>query len=72
MNINNLSSEIKFPNQIGATLSIEEIAGLELAVIKLSENKDCDKFNFWGRIEGVYRNYYIVQGINEKGKYDFP
>lgn len=41
-------------------------------MIKLSENKAFDKYNFWGRIEGLYRNYYIIQGVNEKNKFDFP
>ena len=72
MNIQNLCSEMKFPNQIGATLPIEELTELELAVLKLAEDKPFDRFNFWGRIEGLHRNYYIVQGVNEKGRHDFP
>jgi hypothetical protein len=72
MNINNLSIELKYPNRIGATLSIDERTNLELAVLKLSEERPFDQWNFWGRIEGLNRNYYIVQGLNQRGKYDFP
>lgn len=37
MNISNLSSDLKFVNRIGQTLSTEERVNLTLAVNKLSE-----------------------------------
>lgn len=64
MNIQNLAYELKFPNRIGATLSIDERTNIELAVLKLSEERSFDQWNFWGRIEGLARNYYILQGVN--------
>ena len=36
MNIDNLSSELKFVNRIGQALSTEEVIGLQSGVIKLS------------------------------------
>lgn len=72
MDIHNLSVELKFANRIGATLSVEERGSLELAVLKLSEDRQFDRWNFWGRVEGLARNYYIVQGVNSRGHYEFP
>lgn len=36
MNVSNLSSELKFVNRIGQTLSAEEIISLQASVLKLS------------------------------------
>lgn len=60
MNISNLSSDLKFVNRIGQTLSPDERINLEIAVLKLSQEYHFEEFNFWGRIEGVLKNYYIV------------
>lgn len=72
MNIFNISSELKFVNRIGQTLSTDERISLELNVLKLSEEYHYEIFNFWGRVEGVSKNYYIVQGVNFKGATKFP
>lgn len=36
MNISNISSELKFVNRIGQTLSTEEVISLQSSVLKLS------------------------------------
>lgn len=68
MNINSLLSEIKFPNQIGG----DTLGGINHAV-----GTGCDQAlreqefrldNFWGRVEGLYRNYYIRQGVNDRDR----
>jgi hypothetical protein len=41
-------------------------------VLKLSEERTFDRWNFWGRVDGLARNYYIVQGVNHRGQYEFP
>lgn len=72
MNIFNIASELIFPNRIGQTLSTEERIGLNVSVLKLSQEYRFEVFNFWGRVEGVSKNYYIVQGVNFKGATSFP
>lgn len=72
MNISNLVNEIKFVNKIGQTLSPEERIGLELAVSKLSIQYFHETFNFWGRVEGIHKNYYVVEGVNFQGTNGFP
>ena len=41
-------------------------------MLKLSEERTFDRWNFWGRVDGLARNYYIVQGVNHRGHYEFP
>jgi len=72
MNIFNINSELKFANRIGQTLSAEERISLDLSVLRLSEEYHYEAFNFWGRIEGMSKNYYILQGVNFKGAADSP
>jgi radial spoke head protein 9 len=60
MNIANLPSELKFVNRIGQTLSSEERISLESSVLKLSYEYSHEQWNFWGRVEGIIKNYYIV------------
>lgn len=72
MNICTLASELKFVNKIGQTLSPEERINLELAVSRLSQQYRHEGFNFWGRIEGVHKNYYIVEGVTFQGTNGFP
>ena len=72
MDIFNINSELKFVNRIGQTLSAEERISLDLSVLKLSEEYHYESFNFWGRIEGMSKNYYILQGVNFKGATNFP
>jgi hypothetical protein len=72
MNIFNIGNELKFANRIGQTLSTEERISLEVSVLKLSQEYHFEVFNFWGRIEGVSKNYYIVQAVSFKGATSFP
>jgi len=72
MNINNLSSELRFVNRIGQTLSTEEIIGLQAGVLKLSHEYQYELFQFWGRVEGTKLNYYVVAGVTFKGCTNFP
>ena len=72
MNIDNLSSELKFANRIGQTLCTEEVIGLQSAVLRLSHEYQHEVFELWGRIEGAKQNYYVVAGVNFKGSQHFP
>lgn len=72
MNIFNINTELKFVNRIGQTLSTEERIALDVNVLKLSQEYHYETFNFWGRVEGVSKNYYIVQAINFKNATSFP
>jgi hypothetical protein len=43
-----------------------------VSVLKLSSEYHYEVFNFWGRIEGVLKNYYIVEGLKFKDAIGFP
>jgi len=72
MNINNFNSELKFVNRIGKNLSVEERTDSYTSVEALSSLYHYEKWNFWGRIEGISKNYYIVEGVNFKSSLNFP
>jgi len=72
MDIYRLATDLKFPNQIGATLNVEERMKLELSLLKLNETQQFEQILFWGRIEGIERDYYIALGLNFRGHYEFP
>lgn len=72
MNISNIGNELKFANKMGQTLCPEERINLELAVSKLSMQYHYEIFNFWGRVGGIHRCYYIVEGVNFTGANNFP
>ena len=70
MDIYRLSSDLKFVNQIGATLSIDERfvlsqlkfwnfsrLKLELALAQINESQKHEQILFWGRIEGFPLNF---------------
>ena len=56
----------------GNNVIIRDRTRLELAMLKLTEHYQFDSLYFWGRIEGVERDYYIALGVNDKGEYEFP
>lgn len=72
MDIHRLSTDLKFVNQIGATLNIEERMKLEIALLKLNETQKFEQILFWGKIEGIERDYYIALGVNFREQYEFP
>jgi hypothetical protein len=72
MDIDRLSSELKFANRIGQTLSTEEVISLQSSVLKLSHEYKFERYFFWGRVEGVSGNYYIVQAANFRNAHHFP
>lgn len=72
MDIDRLSSELKFVNRIGQTLSTEELISLQSSVLKLSHEYKFERYFFWGRVEGIDGNYYIVQATNFRNAHHFP
>lgn len=71
MRIANIANELKFANRIGQTLSTEEHIALEVSVLRLAQEYSFEGFNFWGRVEGVLKNYYVIEGVNLKGASSF-
>lgn len=71
MRIANIANELKFANRIGQTLATDERIALEVSVLKLAQEYCFEAFNFWGRVEGVLKNYYIIEGVNLKGASNF-
>ena len=72
MKVSNISSELKFVNRLGVTLSVEERISIEAQALRLSHEYKHDQWNFWGRIEGIVKNYYIIEGVDFKGVTNFP
>ncbi|EGR29932.1 radial spoke head protein, putative [Ichthyophthirius multifiliis] len=72
MDIYRLSTDIKFMNQIGMTLSVEERMKLELSILKINENENFDQILFWGKIQGVKADYFVALALQYKGKFEFP
>ena len=60
-----LSALPKISSASGQTLNIEEISGLESAMVetKLKE-KSTGKFQFWGKIFGSTQDYLVVQCVD--------
>ena len=72
MKTQNISSELKFANQIGMSLGTEERLNLELSLMKLTEFEKVDEILFWGKIEGTEKNYYIAVSRVYKNQNGFP
>jgi len=72
MDIYRLSSDLKFVNQIGSTLNIDERMKLEIALLQINESQKHEQILFWGKIEGTDSDYYIALGLNFRGVYEFP
>lgn len=72
MDIYRLTTDLKFVNQLGATLHVEERMKLEIALLRLNETEKFEQILFWGKIEGTEKDYYIALGLNFKGQYEFP
>eukprot|EP00792_Barthelona_sp_PAP020_P006470 TRINITY_DN3001_c0_g1_i1.p1 TRINITY_DN3001_c0_g1~~TRINITY_DN3001_c0_g1_i1.p1 ORF type:complete len:267 (+),score=76.65 TRINITY_DN3001_c0_g1_i1:74-874(+) len=52
----------------GAILSPEEKASLQLSLPILKSSNHFKSVQFWGRINGIFGNYYIAMGFDEKRK----
>eukprot|EP00792_Barthelona_sp_PAP020_P006471 TRINITY_DN3001_c0_g1_i2.p1 TRINITY_DN3001_c0_g1~~TRINITY_DN3001_c0_g1_i2.p1 ORF type:complete len:274 (+),score=79.75 TRINITY_DN3001_c0_g1_i2:72-893(+) len=52
----------------GAILSPEEKAFLQLSLSVLKSNNHFKTVQFWGRIDGIFGNYYIAVAFDEKRK----
>ncbi|KAL4462089.1 hypothetical protein ABPG74_000934 [Tetrahymena malaccensis] len=72
MDIYRLSSDLKYVNQIGVTLNVDEKLKLELSLLQITETEKFDNILFWGKINGVKFDYYIAVGLHFKGKFEFP
>lgn len=44
----------------GATLNVEERAALSISLPLLKEAQKSDEVGFWGKIQGVQKDYYIA------------
>lgn len=66
MNIDNIYENIKYTDNIGFTLSDEDILKLKIESKLLKESQNHDSIEFFGVINGIESNYYIIIGINYK------
>lgn len=72
MDIFRLVSDLKFVNQIGKTLNLDEKLKLELSLPKINEENKYDQVLFWGKIEGSVADYYIALALQFQNFYEFP
>ena len=73
MNIHNMEEQLSMLQSIGYTLNIDERLKLKFAHIELlKENPQLNECKFWGKIEGLSKNYYIMLGLKYTGSYEFP
>lgn len=72
MDIYRLVSDLKFVNQIGKTLNLDEKLKLELSLPKINEENKYDQVLFWGKIEGSGADYYIALALQFQNFYEFP
>ena len=72
MDFASLNEEIEFANQSGYTLNITEKTSLGLAVARLNEHEKFDQVLFWGRINGIEKDYYIIKTMRFRDQPNFP
>lgn len=69
MDFDNLSESLKFANHLGQALTLElqyyRIILFSRTQLKLKgeifrQTQDCDEMKFWGRVAGLYSDYYII------------
>jgi hypothetical protein len=63
MNIDNIEFELKYINQVGLTLDMDERVQLELLFNHLSHTHPSDRLRFWGKIEGNVFNQALQKII---------
>ncbi len=74
MDADNLFADLEILASAGVILSTELKAALQTSLVLLKNSERFKKVQFWGKISGVARDYYIAQGIAEneiKGKKSF-
>lgn len=71
MKVETLAEELRLLWPTGTTLSLEERMNLELALLKLYEHEDFEEVNFWGKVRGVMKDYYIAMTVNYRGHNEF-
>jgi len=66
MNIDNLEQL----SESGMCLSVEEKAGLEIAMVQRANDEDFSTLYFWGKITGLGEDYLVCYGLLPS--YDYP
>eukprot|EP00347_Sterkiella_histriomuscorum_P023716 403333631 len=72
MDILDLHEEIKNLKFNGLTLNLDERVQLEAAIMKLQTTWRCEEMQFWGKIQGLQHDYFIVVGQYFSAQYEFP
>ena len=72
MEISRIGEDIKFLNQLGFTIPLEERMKLNFALLKIYENEGVESVYFWGKIEGIKSDYFIAVTYQKKGVFEFP
>jgi len=72
MDIQRMGVDLKFINKLGETLSVEEKNNLSIGLMRILKGEKIDDLQFWGRIRGVTKDYYIALGLQYLNQYEFP
>jgi len=75
MDILDLENSLKFASYNGVGLNIDERFQLQNGIqvlLNSAARSDFEELLFWGRIEGLTKDYYICLGVTYSDKYEFP
>lgn len=72
VDILDISEELKNFASNGVTLNIEERIQLEMALHELQSKINAEEIMFWGKINGLEKDYYIAVALQYSGQYEFP
>lgn len=67
VDILDISEELKNFASNGVTLNIEERIQLEMALHELQSKINAEELMFWGKINGLEKDYYIAVSLQYSG-----
>jgi len=72
MEVLDLNYELSCMRQRGVNLTLDEKMQLELALHSLHTKIECDELLFWGKINGINKDYFMAVAVTYTGKFEFP
>ena len=74
MDILDLTSSMRNVAHNGHCFNLEEQLQLEMGINELmatSSDTDFEELLFWGKVNGLIKDYYICMGVTYSGHYEF-
>jgi len=72
MEVLDLNYELSNMKQRGVNLTLDEKIQLELALHQLHTTIEADELLFWGKINGINKDYFIAMAVTYSGQFEFP